>query len=1007
MVDRYLILLYCLVPVAIPESANAQGIPHFIEKLTMTEGLSSNNINDLAQDNNGFLWIATPDGLNRWDGTEVIQYFHHTQPNSIPHNYVYCLKKLPGGSLAIGTASGLAFYDDNTGVFQQFYHRLNSPMDEYNNTILRLETDVFGNCWAASQNCVYLFDQQHHLKKVFFSPFTGADASRQRIRYADKILPLSNGDVWLHLYNGWRLYDNKKDELSDDPPSRPFPLPRPFLKDDVPFPEARLFSVYEKYLFYICPHTDSLRLLDEEGRCLSSWSFPYNKYPHIAWSQTVTVLDSSRMLLLLHNYGMLIIDVGWRQGRPFFRSMTPLLFPASEYNTALRDRQGNWWLATAREGLQKISPSRQHFHGEVLTDRSTGEPARYEATTISRWGDHLWIGTYGNGFFKKDLRSDSTRQYILTHTGDDTWANFVWNIRQIDEDTLWLGTQTGLFWYSLRRKKCGRLPASPDKPTALDSVAVTTQFCDDDGHIWMGLGKGRGLCCWDPKRRRFRYYPGNDPHAYPLRYPTHITGDGQKGLWFISDASRKLVHWHRRTDSFEIVSLPATPGEQAGNLSSIYCDNDSILWLGSITSGLIRYNRSKGSAVLYGHERGLANGHVSSIYNDHRGKLWLATESGLTCFYQSTESFVNFSTKDGLPVIYPTADFYYDSSSRRLYSAGHGNFFYFLPHQICPSTMPPRALITGMKADGNNVTVQYAAVDLTDGASTCYAYQLQGMDTGWIMAGHQRQISFGHLGPGSYTFIVHAAGAGGEHFGQPASVSFRIPIPFSHSLGFYALLLVALAGLVCIFYSYRQKQLNRTRQIRSEISRNLHDEVGANLTNISLSSLRAKQQLHNEEAVRQLLESIYEDSQTVSEAMRDIIWSIDPAIDTLGDALPRMLHYATRLLEADKIELHAEIPTAVEAVKLSMKQRRDVYLIFKESVNNMAKHSNATQALIRFASAPNTLIMTIADNGSGFDAETIHPSNGLRNMRERARDHGWRLKIESGPKEGTTITLQV
>jgi len=996
MVDRYLILLCCLVPLTIHTPVNAQEIPHFIEKLTMAEGLSSNNINDLAQDENGFLWIATPDGLNRYDGTEVTQYFHNPSSNSIPHNYIYCLKKLPGGSLAIGTASGLAFYDDNTGVFQSFYLRLNSPMDEYNNIILRLETDMFGNCWAASQNCVYLFDPHHRLKKAFFSPYTGADASRKRIHYADRILPMSNGDVWLHLYDGWRLYDHKKDTLSDTP----F-----FLKDDALFPEAHLFSVYEKYLFYICPHTDSLQLLDERGHCLSSWPFPYNKYPYISWSQTVTALDSSRMLLLLHNYGMIIIDIDWRKGLPHFHFMTPLAFPASEYNTALRDVQGNWWLATTGEGLQKISPSRQHFHGETLIDRTSGQPARYEATTISHSGSHLWIGTYGNGFFEKDLRRDSIRQYFLTHTGDDTWANFVWNIRQINEDTLWVGTQIGLFWYSLASQRCGRLPACPGKPRALDSVAITTQFCDGNGFVWMGLGKGHGLCRWDPGQRCFHYYPGNDPHAYPLRYPTHISGDGQNDLWFISDASGKLVHWSRRTDSFEVVSLPATLREQLGNLSSICCDDDSILWLGSIASGLVRYDRYKGTAILYGHEKGLGNSHISSIYNDERGRLWLATEGGLTCFYLSRESFINYSTKDGLPVTYPTAEFYFDSSSGRLYSGGHGNFFYFFPHLICSLRTPPKTMITGIRTDDNNVMVQYAAIDLTDGASTCYAYQLQGMDTGWIMVGRQRQINFSHLGPGSYTFMVHAASAGSELFGQTASVSFRIPTPFARTPVFYALMALALGGLVYTFYRLRQKQLNNTLQIRSEISRNLHDEVGANLTNISLSSLRARQQLHNKKAVSQLLESIYQDSQTVSEAMRDIIWSIDPAIDTLGDALPRMLHYATRLLEANEIELHAEIPAAVEDIKLSMKQRRDVYLIFKEGVNNMAKHSNATQAFIHFASAANTLIMTIMDNGSGFDVRAIRMSNGLRNMRERARDHGWQLKIESGPKEGTTITL--
>jgi signal transduction histidine kinase len=218
-------------------------------------------------------------------------------------------------------------------------------------------------------------------------------------------------------------------------------------------------------------------------------------------------------------------------------------------------------------------------------------------------------------------------------------------------------------------------------------------------------------------------------------------------------------------------------------------------------------------------------------------------------------------------------------------------------------------------------------------------------------------------------------------------------------------MLLALGGLSYTLYHYRKRQLDRTRQIRSEISRNLHDEVGSNLTNISLSSLLAKKQLHDEDAVSRLLERIYQDSQTVSESMREIVWSIDPGIDTLGDALPRMLHYSSKLLEGNNIELKAEIPPAIEDLKLTMQQRRDVYLIFKEAVNNMARHSNATEASIHFDFEDHTLIMTISDNGSGFDTSTARMSNGLKNMQERARGHGWRLEIRSGEEKGTTIIL--
>src|SRR5215216_5887030 len=114
----------------------AQVTPHFLEKLSTTQGLSSNKINDIAQDDDRFLWIATSDGLNRFDGTEIIKYYHRDGFNSPPHNYVYCLKRLPGNRIAIGTQAGLSFYNGATGIFQNFYYTANNTLQEYNNVIV-------------------------------------------------------------------------------------------------------------------------------------------------------------------------------------------------------------------------------------------------------------------------------------------------------------------------------------------------------------------------------------------------------------------------------------------------------------------------------------------------------------------------------------------------------------------------------------------------------------------------------------------------------------------------------------------------------------------------------------------------------------------------------------------------------------------------------------------------------------------------------------------------------
>lgn len=306
----------------------------------------------------------------------------------------------------------------------------------------------------------------------------------------------------------------------------------------------------------------------------------------------------------------------------------------------------------------------------------------------------------------------------------------------------------------------------------------------------------------------------------------------------------------------------------------------------------------------------------------------------------------------------------------------------------------------------NDITIHYTAIDLVNGPATQYAYQLLGEDTAWIMAGSQRQINFSHLAPGKYTFMVRAANNSGVWSSETASIHFDIRRRFTQTAWFYVLLLLAMAAAFYGMYRFRLRQLVRTEQIRSEISRNLHDEVGSALTNISLGSLLAQKQLVKDETISRILDRIYQDSQNVSETMREIVWSINPKIDTLGQALPRMIQYASELLEAKDIELQAVIAAGIEHVKLSMQERRDLYLIFKEAVNNLAKHSKATQVKINFHLRGNGLAMLISDNGTGFPAEMRENGNGLKNMQERAQNHHWQLAIQSAPGEGTTIVLK-
>ena len=1024
-------LISCLV---IFSNITAQTPQYFSERLATDEGLSSNKVNDITQDDYGFLWIATSDGLNRFDGTEVVKYYHQENANSIPHNYVFCLKKLPGNYLAIGTQAGLCIYDGATGLFKNFYFRQNNALDEYNNAIVDIETDAKGNCWAYSGNCIFIFDSLLQLKKIIPSSYVETDISKKRLRFVEKILPLSDGNVLLYLYDGFKIYSAQTGIISTLENSF-YHNKLSFLKNICfsphrkpahYFPASNVFKVYDKYFLSIRQCMDSLFLIDEQGQLVSSCFFPYNEYPYISWSQQISILDSANLLLSFHNYGVAIIQVRWQNGNPIIHRASSLLFEANEFGSAFRDRQGNWWLATTEDGLQKISPQKQYFKGSLLIN-SSGEQIKYEVASFNRHKNIMWVSVYGQGFFEIDLTTGTRRQHSFARHTKDNWTNFIWNIRQVNKDTLWVGTQVGMFWYSLHTKKAGHIPSYHGKPSAVDSVAITMQFEDSHGLVWMGLGKGNGMCYYDPNKTRFTYYPSNTSQGYPLRYPIAVDEDKKGNLWFVSDASTSLVRWERYKNWFQTIPLPFTFRQRAGGLTTIYYDSDSAIWLGTVTGGLMRFNPSDKSFSVFGHDRGLINSHISSIYKDKHKRLWLATDVGLSCFDPRTEMFVNYTTKEGLPSNFISAAFYYDSSLQRLYNGSKGLIFSFDPDSLNLDRPPQKTMITGIHVSGksynsqdmltkfssrqNDITIRYTAIDLLNGPSTNYAYQLLNTsilneDTGWILAGRQRQINFSRLAPGKYIFSVRASNNIGTWSEESASLSFSIRPHFTQTIWFYALLILAIAAVFYSMYRFRLRQLMRTEQIRSEISRNLHDEVGSTLTNISLGSLLAQKQLTIESPVIRILDRIYQDSQSVSQTMREIVWSINPRVDTLSEALPRMLHYASELLEARNIELEAEIAPGIERVKLSIHKRRDLYLIFKEAVNNLAKHSKADHVKVSFQLVLHTLSMTISDNGTGFNETVTGGGSGIKNMQERARNHHWQLTIQSAPGNGTTILLK-
>jgi signal transduction histidine kinase len=317
---------------------------------------------------------------------------------------------------------------------------------------------------------------------------------------------------------------------------------------------------------------------------------------------------------------------------------------------------------------------------------------------------------------------------------------------------------------------------------------------------------------------------------------------------------------------------------------------------------------------------------------------------------------------------------------------------------------------------------------------------LEGADSSWSAPTEQRTVTYANLQPGSYVFRVRAINSDGIASQKPAVVAFTILPPIWQRAWFVALVILLVFGLLYLLYRYRlthlqkvnaaladakraEERLGRAREerlielerVRTRIATDLHDDIGASLTQIAILSEVAQQKFKGNGTGLEPLKSIAAVSNELVETMSDIVWAINPQKDHLQDLIQRMRRFASDILSARGISLEFSTPPFAPEIPLGANARREVFLIFKESLTNIVKHSGATQILIEFGFAADSLTLKIVDNGKGFDPAKISSAlfadqkggHGILSMKKRAAELNGKFAIDSKAGSGTTISFQL
>jgi signal transduction histidine kinase len=668
------------------------------------------------------------------------------------------------------------------------------------------------------------------------------------------------------------------------------------------------------------------------------------------------------------------------------------------------DHEGSLWAGTDHGGVNRLRDG-------VLTSFGTREGLTHDSMRVvyEDAAGSLWIGTHGGG-----LNRLAAGTFTSYRAKDGLLSDFVFALEGAAGGGLWIGTYNG----GLNQLRDGRMEAYRD--SALPPTPFITAIHQGrDGTLWIGT-YGGGLKRF--REGRFTTLTTRDGLSNDFVYA--LVEDRERSLWV---GTRRGLSRLRTGGIDRYTVAHGLPNDIVWALRE---GRDGSLWIGT-DGGLSRFR--EGSFTSLTTREGLVDDTVIQVLEDDVGALWLGSSKGLSRVpLGQLAEFAEGKRRAVTPRVYGLGDGMksldcsgstqpagWKTRDGRLWFPTAKGLVMLDPRRLPAAPPPPRTLIEDVIVDGRAQTAgaspsygpdsrqfefHYTGLSLTAAKQLRFRYRLEAVDTGWVDAGDRRVAYYTNLPPGQHRFRVAAANADGLWDEAGASLEFRVRPHFYQATWFYALCATGLGLAAWAGHRYRLRRLLEVERVRMRIASDLHDEIGSGLSQIAILSEVARREVDGVyQPLAEPLARIASASRELVDSMSDIVWAINPRRDQLGHLAHRMRRFASDTLSARGIALRFHAPEDDRGVGAEV--RRQVLLIFKEGVNNVARHAGGTEAGIDLRVDGGRLSLRLADNGRGFDPAAAGDGNGLASMRTRARELGGELVVDAAPGRGTILTL--
>lgn len=686
------------------------------------------------------------------------------------------------------------------------------------------------------------------------------------------------------------------------------------------------------------------------------------------------------------------------------------------------DREGTLWVGTDGAGLNRVKPQLFHVLNQTrgVTVRSVCEDAQgglWMSFNVVEFNANA-AGYLKDGVFHGYGRAEGLLNASVS-------SAFVDRNQQV-----WAGTYGGLFQFQNNQFH------------GIATVDARAIHEDRQGQLW--LGTEAGLVRW----------AGRDSKVFGRRDGLSadevraIADDPQGNLW-IGTRGGGL----NRLQAGKFTSFHSPDTLPAGDISSLYVDGDGVLWVGTLGGGLARFHQGKWTR--YTTREGLVSKSIGYLVEDTQGYLWIGSNRGLMRVKKKALNdcadgalaFLPvrvFGQPDGLPTVecsqgsQPGACRTRDG---RLWFPTIKGLAHVDPSHIVPNTNPPPVVIEAVLVDGvarsdsglrarppqrivmspqeERLEIQYTSLNLSAPDRARFKYRLEGHETAWAEVGNRRIASYSRLPPSEYRFQVTACNEDGVWNEQGAAVTLVVEPHFWQTRWFLGFASAAVLGLVAgaVYYVSTQKlqrqlaglrQQEALEQERSRIARDIHDQLGANLTQVSLLGELVESDKEHPEEVAAHAKQISQTALETSRALDEIVWTVNPQNDTLDGLVNYICKYAQDYLAIAGLRYRLEVPAQLPNAPISPEVRHNVFLASKEAITNVVRHAQASSAWLRLKLEPGRFTLEIQDDGrgpAGTKEERAQIRNGLRNMAKRMEDVGGSFEIGAAPERGTLVRL--